>query len=34
VLEVHDDVATLVDPTVPRGELAISVRPDAPAAAR
>jgi hypothetical protein len=34
VIEVHDDVATLVDPTVPRGELAISVRPDAPAGRR
>ena len=34
VVEVHDDVATLVDPTVPRGELAVSVRPDRPAARR
>jgi hypothetical protein len=34
VIEVHGDVATLVDPTVPRGELAVSVRPDAPASAR
>ncbi|HEY1906067.1 MAG TPA: hypothetical protein VGG91_08500 [Myxococcaceae bacterium] len=33
-VEVHDDVATLVDLTVPRGELAVSVRPDGPAAPR
>ncbi|HEY1417066.1 MAG TPA: hypothetical protein VGF41_04150, partial [Myxococcaceae bacterium] len=34
VIEVHAGVATLVDPTVPRGELAISMRPDAQPAPR
>ena len=29
-IEAHGDVATLVDPAVPRGELALSVRADAP----
>ena len=28
VVEVHDDAATLVDPSVPRGELAVTVRAD------
>ena len=28
VVEVHDDAATLVDPAVPRGELAVTVRAD------
>ncbi len=27
-IEVHGDAATLVDPSVPRGELAVTVRPD------
>jgi hypothetical protein len=31
LIEPHGDVATLADPTVPRGELALSVRADAPA---
>ncbi|HZW90979.1 MAG TPA: hypothetical protein VFF12_18010, partial [Myxococcaceae bacterium] len=34
MVEVHEDVATLVDPAVPRGELSLSVRPDDPAAPR
>ncbi|HET9037564.1 MAG TPA: hypothetical protein VFN45_15240 [Myxococcaceae bacterium] len=32
LIESHGDVATLADPTVPRGELALSVRADAPPA--
>jgi hypothetical protein len=31
-VETHGDVATLVDPSVPRGELALSVRADVPPA--
>ena len=34
VVEVHEDVATLVDPAVPRGELSVSVRPDTAAVPR
>jgi hypothetical protein len=33
-VEPHGDVATVVDPTVPRGELALSVRGDVPPASR
>ena len=33
-VEAHGDAATLVDPSVPRGELAVSVRADGPRASR
>ena len=33
-VEQHGDVATVVDPAVPRGELAVSVRADVPPASR
>jgi hypothetical protein len=33
-VEAHGDAATLVDPSVPRGELAVSVRADGPHASR
>jgi hypothetical protein len=34
VVEPHGDVVTLIDPSVPRGELAVSVHADVPPAAR
>ncbi len=34
LIEPHGEAATIVDPTVPRGELAVSVRADGPATAR
>ncbi|HZJ55278.1 MAG TPA: hypothetical protein VFD38_14155 [Myxococcaceae bacterium] len=34
LLEPHGEVATIVDPTVPRGELAVSVRADGPSTPR
>ena len=34
VIDAHGDAATVVDPIVPRGELAVSIRADAPATSR
>jgi hypothetical protein len=33
-VEPHEDTLTVVDPSVPRGELAVSVRADGPRASR